>query len=188
MKGRWVWLDKLWRDVKLWVAWIAAESGVRDYRDSDAGAGGGREYGGVQRDECGAAAVAAGERSAERGVREDHGCTAARSNQTGDWETSFSYPVYDALRQQKSVLSEVMVYVPLSIDKVGVRIGAQPEEAEADMVSGNFFSRAGSEAGAGARIYCAGRDWTMRRLRDQLQLLDARGFRAIRMCWGRRCM
>jgi predicted permease len=65
------------------------------------------------------------------------------ASNTGDWETSLSYPVYDALRQQKHVLSEVMAYVPLSIDKVGVRIGAQPEEAEADMVSGNFFSGLG---------------------------------------------
>ena len=44
-------------------------------------------------------------------------------------ETSLSYPVYDALRREKSVLSEVMVYVPLSIDKVGVRIDAEPETA-----------------------------------------------------------
>ena len=36
--------------------------------DSDAGAGNGREHGGVQRDECGAAAVAAGERSGSPGV------------------------------------------------------------------------------------------------------------------------
>ncbi len=66
-----------------------------------------------------------------------------RANNSGDWETSFSYPVYDALRRQKDVLSEVMAYVPLSTDKLGVRIGAQPEEAEADMVSGNFFSGLG---------------------------------------------
>ena len=63
---------------------------------------------------------------------------------TGDWETSFSYPVYDALRRQSQAFSDVMAYVPLSIDKVAVRIGnAQPEEAEADMVSGNFFSGLG---------------------------------------------
>jgi hypothetical protein len=33
-----------------------------------------------------------------------------------------------------------MAYVPLSFDKVAVRIGEDPEEAEAGMVSGNFFS------------------------------------------------
>jgi predicted permease len=74
---------------------------------------------------------------------------------TGDWETSLSYPVYDALRRQKTVLSDVMAYVPLSDDKVGVRIGAQPEEAEADMVSGNFFS------GLGVRL-TRGRGFTAR--------------------------
>jgi predicted permease len=62
---------------------------------------------------------------------------------TGNWETSFSYPVYEALRQNQT-FSDVMAYVPLSIDKVAVRLGnAQPEEAEADMVSGNFFSGLG---------------------------------------------
>ena len=33
-----------------------------------------------------------------------------------------------------------MAYVPLSFSKVAVRYGATPQEAEADMVSGNFFS------------------------------------------------
>ena len=36
-----------------------------------------------------------------------------------------------------------MAYVPLSTSKVAVRYGAQPEEAEGDMVSGNFFSGLG---------------------------------------------
>jgi predicted permease len=56
---------------------------------------------------------------------------------------TFSYPVYDALRRQKGGLAEVMAYVPLSTGKVAVRYGAQPEEAEGDMVSGNFFSGLG---------------------------------------------
>lgn len=63
---------------------------------------------------------------------------------TGNSDTSFSYPVYGALRRQSHVFSDVIAYVPLSIDKVAVRLGnAQPEEAEADMVSGNFFSGLG---------------------------------------------
>jgi len=37
----------------------------------------------------------------------------------------------------------VMAYVPLSGSKVAVRIGTQPEEAEGDMVSGDFFSGLG---------------------------------------------
>jgi hypothetical protein len=36
-----------------------------------------------------------------------------------------------------------MAYVPLSNSKVAVRIGAEPEEAEGDMVSGTFFSGLG---------------------------------------------
>jgi len=51
--------------------------------------------------------------------------------------------VYDALRRQTSGLSPLMAYVPLSGSKVAVRYGAQPEEAEGDMVSGTFFSGLG---------------------------------------------
>ena len=65
------------------------------------------------------------------------------ANNTGDWNTSFSYPVYDALRRQTGAYSDVIAYIPLSIDKIAVRIGNSPEEAEADMVSGNFFSGLG---------------------------------------------
>src|ERR1700748_3929428 len=47
-------------------------------------------------------------------------------NNTGDWTTSLSYPVYDALRQQHSALAEVMAYVPVSNggSKVAVRFGS----------------------------------------------------------------
>ena len=65
-----------------------------------------------------------------------------RTGTIGSNET-FSYPVYDALRQQHGALTKVMAYVPLSTGKVAVRYGAQPEEAEGDMVSGNFFSGLG---------------------------------------------
>jgi predicted permease len=63
-----------------------------------------------------------------------------RRTGTIDSNETFSYPVYDALRQQHGALADVMAYVPLSTGKVAVRYGAQPEEAEGDMVSGNFFS------------------------------------------------
>jgi len=62
---------------------------------------------------------------------------------TIDTRETFSYPVYDALRRQGRGLSPVMAYVPLSTGKVAVRNGAQPEEAEGDMVSGTFFSGLG---------------------------------------------
>jgi predicted permease len=66
---------------------------------------------------------------------------------TGNSDSSFSWPVYEALRHQDPALAEVMAYVPLSFDgKTAVRIDAAPEVAEGDMVSGNFFS------GLGVRI------------------------------------
>ena len=59
---------------------------------------------------------------------------------TIDSTETFSYAAYDALRKQTGALSAVIAYVPLSGNKVGVRYGAEPEEAEGDMVSGTFFS------------------------------------------------
>lgn len=66
------------------------------------------------------------------------------ASSSGSSETSFPYPVYDALRHQDRGLSDVMAYVPLSFGgKTAVRFGNSPEEAEGDMVSGNFFSGLG---------------------------------------------
>ncbi len=62
---------------------------------------------------------------------------------------TFSYPVYDALRRQSGGLSDVIAVAQLSVDKVNVRVGAQPEETEADMVSGNFFSGLGVKLARG---------------------------------------
>jgi predicted permease len=62
---------------------------------------------------------------------------------TGDDDRSFSYPVFEALRKEHAVFSDLMAYMPLAVDKVAVRIGEDPEEAEGDMVSGNFFSGLG---------------------------------------------
>jgi predicted permease len=62
---------------------------------------------------------------------------------TIDSNQTFSYAVYDALRQHGGALSPLMAFVPLSGSKVAVRYGAQPEEAEGDMVSGTFFSGLG---------------------------------------------
>ena len=59
---------------------------------------------------------------------------------TGNADTSFSQPVFEALRQRTDVLDDVIGYVPLAIGKVAVRYGAAPEAAQGDEVSGNFFS------------------------------------------------
>ncbi len=62
---------------------------------------------------------------------------------TIDSNQTFSYPVYDALRKQTGGMQTIAAFVPLSGSKVAVRYGAQPEEAEGDMVSGTFFSGLG---------------------------------------------
>jgi len=67
-----------------------------------------------------------------------------RGTGTIDSNQTFSYPVYEALHNQTgAAMSAVIAYVPLSGNKVGVRYGAEPEEAEGDMVSGAFFSALG---------------------------------------------
>jgi predicted permease len=66
-----------------------------------------------------------------------HGTGTINSNET------LSYSVYEALRDRHPGLSNVIAYVPLSGNKVAVRYGSQPEEAEGDMVSGTFFSGLG---------------------------------------------
>lgn len=68
---------------------------------------------------------------------------APRGTGTIDSNETFSYPVYDALRSHPHALSPLMAFVPLSGSKVAVRYGAEPEEAEGDMVSGTFFSGLG---------------------------------------------
>lgn len=63
---------------------------------------------------------------------------------TGDSRTSFSEPVFEELRKQRDVFSDLVGYLPLSISgNIAMRIGENPEEAEADEVSGNFFSGLG---------------------------------------------
>ena len=72
-------------------------------------------------------------------------------SQTGDSSTSFSYPIYKALREQGG-LQEVMAFIPMSFSgKVPVRTATVPEEAAGDMVSGNYFRGlgVGTELGRG---------------------------------------
>jgi predicted permease len=62
------------------------------------------------------------------------------ASNTGDSETSFSEPVFEELRQDHRAFADLIAFAPLAIGKVAVRFGDMPEEAEGDMVSGNFFS------------------------------------------------
>jgi predicted permease len=73
------------------------------------------------------------------------------ASQTGDSDTSFAYPMYQALREQHGVL-EVMTFIPMSSSgKTSIRVGTVPEEAAGDMVGGNYFSGlgVGTELGRG---------------------------------------
>lgn len=70
---------------------------------------------------------------------------------TGNFNTSFSYAAYRELREH-SGLEEVIGFIPMSTSgKAPVRVGAVPEEAAGDMVSGNYFSGlgVGTELGRG---------------------------------------
>lgn len=70
--------------------------------------------------------------------------------QTGYGDTSMRMQVYQALRQQTDVFSDLMAWVPLSTSAgIAVRLDKEPEEAKGDMVSGNFFTGLGVSAARG---------------------------------------
>jgi predicted permease len=97
---------------------------------------------------------------------------------TGDSRYSYGINVYDRLREDRSVFSDVIGYVPLSFTKTAARSGDAPEEIEADEVSGNFFSALGVGMAAGQAFAPADEDkhsplavisygyWTRRFQRD----------------------
>ena len=62
---------------------------------------------------------------------------------TGDGNHSFSFPVFQALRQEKCVFSDLIAHVPLGYGKVPVRYGDTPTEKQGEEVSGNYFSGLG---------------------------------------------
>jgi predicted permease len=81
------------------------------------------------------------------------------ASNTGNSDTSFSEPVFEALRQRHDVLDDLIAYAPLGLPKVAVRSGDAPGEAEGDEVSGNFFS------GLSAGIF-SGRGFTLEDEKD----------------------
>jgi predicted permease len=72
--------------------------------------------------------------------------------QTGYGDTSMRMQIYQALRPEKRIFTELMAWVPLGIGNVSVRYGAQAEAGQADMVSGNFFSGLGVPSAVGRLI------------------------------------
>jgi predicted permease len=67
------------------------------------------------------------------------------TSQTGYDDTSISLPVFEAMRSRHEVFTDVMAFAPLAFQKVSVRVGAEPEQAYGEVVSGNFFSGLGVE-------------------------------------------
>jgi predicted permease len=65
------------------------------------------------------------------------------ASNTGNSDSSFSEYVFEQLRQDHRVFSDVMAYVPLGFNKIAVRSGSVPEEVAGEMVSGNYFSGLG---------------------------------------------
>ena len=74
------------------------------------------------------------------------------ASQTGMGEYSFNEASFQELRKQKGVFSDLMAFVPISLNKTAVRFGDRPEEVEADMVSGNFFSGLGVRPARGRLV------------------------------------
>ncbi len=142
MKGRWVWMDKLLRDIRFGLRSLRQSPGfaITAILTLALGMGANTAVFSVMNSVLLRSLPV---RDPQQVVYVKTSGVPHHGNQTGDWETSFSYPVYDALRQQTKVLSEVMVYVPLAIGKLAVRLDAEPETAEGDIVSGNFFSGLG---------------------------------------------
>jgi predicted permease len=162
MKDRWAWWDRVWRDLRF---------GMRSLRQSP----------GFAMTAILTLALGVGANTAVFSVMNAvllrslpianpqqvvnlRTSNAPRGTGTIDSQDAFSYPVYDALRHQGDVLSDVIAIAGLSTDKVNVRIGAQPETAEADMVSGNFFSALGVKL-------ARGRGFTPREETDQAQTM-----------------
>ena len=77
-------------------------------------------------------------------VRLKNGGTQPPNTQgTGYGNTSFSYPVFQALRQNTNVLADVIAHIPLGYGKIPVRLGDTPTEKAGEEVSGNYFSGLG---------------------------------------------
>jgi predicted permease len=74
------------------------------------------------------------------------------TSNTGDDATSFSYPIFEQLRQRHDVFSDLIADAPLAVGKVSIRYGAEPELAAGELVSGNFFSGLGVAMARGRRF------------------------------------
>ncbi len=71
---------------------------------------------------------------------------------TGNGNTSFSFPVFEALRGQSRIFSDLIAYVPLGLGDVPVRYGNAPTAKSGEQVSGNYFSGLGVPMAAGVGL------------------------------------
>jgi predicted permease len=141
VKGRLLWLDKLWRDLRFSLRSLLQSPGfaIAAILTLALGIGANTAVFSVMN------AVLLKSLPVSDPSRLVYLQTSDLPQGTGtiDSHLTFSYPVYDMLRRQNGAISPLMAFVPLSGSKVAVRYGAEPEEAEGDMVSGTFFSGLG---------------------------------------------
>jgi hypothetical protein len=71
---------------------------------------------------------------------------------TGNGATSFSFPVFEALRGQSRVFSDLIAHVPLGLGEVPIRHRSTPITNAGEEVSGNFFSGLGVPMAAGVGL------------------------------------
>lgn len=72
---------------------------------------------------------------------------------TGNGPTSFSLPVFLALRSQSRVFTDLIAHIPLGIGRqVPIRYGNTPTTAPGEEVSGNFFAGLGVPMAAGVGL------------------------------------
>jgi len=76
-------------------------------------------------------------------------CTLQFGAQSGDGDTSLTEYIFEQLRAERRIFSDLVAFAPISSQKVAVRYGQEPEEALVEMVSGNFFSGLGVRAAVG---------------------------------------
>jgi predicted permease len=76
----------------------------------------------------------------------------SKSSQTGHDDSSLTQPIFEQLRTESRIFSDLVAFVPLDISRTAIRHGADPETAWADMVSGNFFSGLGVRMALGRAL------------------------------------
>lgn len=71
---------------------------------------------------------------------------------TGNGPTSFSLPVFQALRGQSRVFADLIAHIPLGLGQVPIRYDNTPTTAPGEEVSGNFFAGLGVPMAAGVGL------------------------------------